>query len=279
MKTSTPPASLPIDRIKTAFVTITPELASEWMLRNTRNRRLSEHHVAKLAEEMRRGRWCANGDAIRWAGDLLIDGQHRLQACIRSGVAFTTLVITGLDEAVFQTIDVGKTRSNADTLSVEGYKNSRTLAAALNVVRRIRLGTVMISRQGMCNSEVITVLEANPGIEEQVQWAVGAKKDIMMMTTTSWAAALRYLFRQNGGDAADRFFELMLSGIGLQATDVIYMLRQRLLRNRTSNQRLEDLVVGALIIKAWNAWRSNRSVTQLKFTTMGDATEEFPTIQ
>lgn len=48
---------------------------------------------------MRNGNWKANGEAIKFSSTgRLLDGQHRLRACVKEQVPFTTLVIRGLED-------------------------------------------------------------------------------------------------------------------------------------------------------------------------------------
>ena len=118
--------------------TVTPERAAVLLKGNTHNRSVNANYVQTLAREMTEGRWKVNGDSIRMNGSTLIDGQHRLTACILSGQSFDTLVLTGLESDVFDTIDNGRKRTAGDVLSITGEKNATTMAAALSVVARYK---------------------------------------------------------------------------------------------------------------------------------------------
>lgn len=85
--------------------------AESWLRKNFSNRNLSKKHVAFLQSQMDRGEWVFAADPIRFAGNFerLIDGQHRLTAFIRSTMQdIRVLVVTGLDESVFDNMDTGK---------------------------------------------------------------------------------------------------------------------------------------------------------------------------
>jgi hypothetical protein len=85
----TPPAANGLPRRMRMMVT--PELAKQWLEANTHNRPLSEELVIAYMVDMLDGRWQYNGDAIRFDHTgRLIDGQHRLHACIEAGVPFET---------------------------------------------------------------------------------------------------------------------------------------------------------------------------------------------
>lgn len=117
--------------------TITPETASRFLQMNTGNRRLRKNHVDRLAESMARGEWKMNGDAIRIGYDgKLVDGQHRLSACVKSGIPFESIVVSGIKNDVFDTIDKGMKRQVADSLYVQGEVNTPMLAGAMDGSRR-----------------------------------------------------------------------------------------------------------------------------------------------
>ena len=116
-----------------SVVTVTPTLAKDWLSKNTRNRRLSEAMVSRYAQAITAGEWMLNGEPIKFSkSGALIDGQHRLNACIRAGVPFSTYVIRGLNEDVFATLDMGKNRRTPDLISIEGGKHVITVAAAIS---------------------------------------------------------------------------------------------------------------------------------------------------
>ena len=116
--------------MKTQVLTITPKKAQELLEGNKRNRPVRKSHVRQLAEEMKAGKWVVNGVPIIFNGKLLIDGQHRLMACIESDKPFDTLVVSDVAPNSFLTIDVGRKRTAADTLATRGEENYAALAAA-----------------------------------------------------------------------------------------------------------------------------------------------------
>lgn len=83
--------------MKTEVIEITPEVARVYLKQNTNNRNLIKRKLAQYAKDMKEGRWVLNGEPIQFddSGEL-INGQHRLNACIRSNSAFTTLVVFGV---------------------------------------------------------------------------------------------------------------------------------------------------------------------------------------
>lgn len=110
---------------------ITPLMAKEALSRNTVNRRISDSRVSMYADDMRRGEWQLNGEAIVFAEDgTLINGQHRLAAIVRSGCTVQMLVVKGVKDDV-SLFDRGRNRSQSDAISMEGVlASSYTVAMA-----------------------------------------------------------------------------------------------------------------------------------------------------
>ena len=101
--------------IRVAYETITPELAAEYLSHNVNNRRLRDATVSEYAAKMQAGAWVVNHQGIAFAADgRLQDGQHRLWAIVKSGVAVKMLVARGYPAAATTSMDVGKVRNAND---------------------------------------------------------------------------------------------------------------------------------------------------------------------
>lgn len=119
----------------THVVLVTPELAEKWLAdRNPNNRKISKAAVDRWVIEMKAGRWDADASDIKFArtGEL-IDGQHRLAACVKAGVAFPTTVRTGLSLDTKRRVDVGLRRNTSHTFQMEGVYEANNVAAAINL--------------------------------------------------------------------------------------------------------------------------------------------------
>jgi len=108
--------------MKIEIVDITPELAAEWLLKNTSNRPLRASTVAHYAGQMSRGKWQQTHQGICFdSHGNLIDGQHRLSAIVMAGVT-VRIMVTWLDTdvtAMGYLVDHGAKRSVSDILQVD----------------------------------------------------------------------------------------------------------------------------------------------------------------
>jgi len=118
--------------IESGVAEITPELAKEILeLGNHGNRPLKKAHIKMLTTSLKNNEWMLNGESITLSeSGRLLDGQHRLTACINSGKSFKTIVIKGIeDEAAFGTIDIGKPRSVTDLMDLQGLPKAPLFSA------------------------------------------------------------------------------------------------------------------------------------------------------
>lgn len=126
---------------------ITPEVAAHILENfNERNRNLTDSTVEAYARDMTSSRWKYNGEAIKFSNaGQLTNGQHRLKACVRSGVHLVTDVLVGMDPDSILAEDTGKSRSVADVIGIStGVKETLSvprLRSVRNVIqhRRTRL--------------------------------------------------------------------------------------------------------------------------------------------
>lgn len=110
------------NHINTEVITITPKMASNWLASyNNHNRSLRDGAVAKYAEDMANGMWRFTHQGIAfYATGELADGQHRLAAIVKAGVAVPMLVTRNLPVATAVVIDQNAPRKAHDAIRLGG---------------------------------------------------------------------------------------------------------------------------------------------------------------
>jgi hypothetical protein len=195
----------------TIVATITPQEAAETLsTKNFSNRPISASVVDKYEQEMKRGRWKLSGEPIIFGkSGRLLDGQHRLKACVAANVSFETVVVKGAEDHVFDVIDDGKTRTVGDVLAVHGHVNAATLAAGLRFVWDYASGAwrskgkraVIPTKQLMEK-----MLERHIGIKNSVKLFVTLRSRAGgMLLPPSLSVGLHYLFSLVDQEKADDF--------------------------------------------------------------------------
>jgi hypothetical protein len=254
---------------------ITPEIAASMLTTNVRNRPISRKHVTRLAEAMRRGDWELNGSTVKVAATgRLLDGQHRLSACVESGVAFDTLVVCGLPEETFSTIDqVSSGRKIADVLAIENGANMKNVAAALAVIYQFGTFHELPANDGPARDQFSVgvaraMLAKHPGVIDSV-----AASNVIPIWRNAQCAAVHYLFGMVDGELANDFADVMRNGSS-QIRRPFNVFREGLIRLRSSSATPNRRDAAARAIKAFNAERSGRRVGILTWRS----NEEFPQI-
>lgn len=259
---------------------ITPSVALRMLEKNSANRPRSDNHVKKLARLMLDGQWKFNGDAIRFNGDKLIDGQHRLTAVIESGVTIESVVIENLEDGVFDTIDQGKKRSLGDTLAVLGEPDYTNLATAITLVDAYYTGKLASNALSYraANVDAARLIREYPEARESIKLA--SKKRFKGMPRNVLAAAHCIISRVPDVDVqeADEFIVRVQTGLGLTSTDAEYHLRERLLQNAASPAKLPNRHLLGLCLKAWKLKMKGKPVKSFRLKLTGKGAEDFPTL-
>lgn len=102
-------------------VLVTPDLARQWLNRNTHNRPVLARAVDRFVADLTANAWVETHQGLAFSkGGALLDGQHRLHAIAKSGVAVVCWVCFGEDDKAFKQIDVGSSpRKNYQIIGLE----------------------------------------------------------------------------------------------------------------------------------------------------------------
>src|SRR5260370_421024 len=89
-----------------AIVTITPELAQEWLDRGGNNRKVTRRRIEAMTAAIQRGEWQLTGEAIKLDDEGRVrDGQNRLHAIGEAGIPVLSLVAPGVTRHAFDVMD------------------------------------------------------------------------------------------------------------------------------------------------------------------------------
>lgn len=260
------------------IVTITPDLARDWTLLNTRNRKVRYMTVERFARDMAAGNWVLNGESIKIAADgTVLDGQHRLYACIKAETPFQSVVIRGLPLEAQDTIDTGMARKFADQLTLRGEVNTAILGAIARWAYRWLHGVKMsgATDQDPTHNEMFALLEAEPRIREASTFAVAARTRFKSVNGTVWGMAW-LLFHGSDHLTAEVFLEKVLSGKDIGAGHPALAFRNRIWNAREAGERLTPYEQLAYLIIAWNAFKDDRPLKIVKFPNGKLTPKNFP---
>lgn len=238
---------------------ITPARAAEMLVRNVGNRPLRHSLVRRYAGDMSSGRWMFNGEPIIISSSgRVLDGQHRLQAVVKSQVSIMALVVYGVDDSAFSTIDTGKMRQGSDIVGILGAKQNRIVAAAIHLIVAYEKGSIGSFGWPRINNQAIAAeYPKRPGLEASAKLARPAHR---VVGSAGIPAAMHWMFFRANDSMADAFISALVSGAGLITGDPVLALRERLIAERSKKTRMKQGEVVALFIKAWNAYIAGKVV-------------------
>lgn len=246
--------------------TVTPKTAAKWLAKNTHNRHLRTRLVDRLARDMTAGKWQTNGDAIRFSEEgTLLDGQHRLTACVESGAKFTTVVIRGLDPETMHTVDQGAKRSGGDVLKLRGEQYANDLANALGWLWSMEQGQAYIRNSlKPTPDEMFEVLDRFPEVRPCVKAMRINAFNTIGRGRGMFAAFYTTIYRYDQ-ERADEFMQRVITGANAGGPgDPALTLRNRLINGRVNPKySMLSWVQLTMLAYAWRAFYSGAKLSRL----------------
>ena len=174
-------------------VNVTPELACEWLAKNTRNRQIRRGHVKFLADQMKAGKWRLTHQGVAFGADgAVLDGQHRLEAVVASGVSVPLMVFFSWDADVFGVLDKGINRTVRDDLK----SDSRLVEPATYLAKTMHRVTGRVSSTAV--RDILTALGDDLSAIRTAGPSVTRGR-----TTAPMVAAVALRYRQAGAEGRE----------------------------------------------------------------------------
>jgi len=257
--------------VEAIIKTVTPEMAKKWLdSLNQINRKISHLIVDRYANEMVAGRWIITNEGIGFNGDgKLIDGQHRLAACVKSNLSFNTVIVTGLNKTAQTVVNTGKQRYFQDVLSMRGHKNVIVLATVIrylyaykklspmreNTIRTYQNYELLYSFYKTLNEDEIS--------EAQNKMTCLYRKVNILSTTISTFAFI--IFAEVSKHHASDFFKKLYLGTDLTENDAILSLRNTLIEMKSDKVYWNNMQKIKAIFTTWNCYRLKKPLGKWNF--------------
>jgi len=254
---------------------ITPGVSAEWLAVNTHNRKHRPKLVEKYARDMQANQWQANGSTIVFSKDgVLLDGQHRLMACVKSGTPFVSIVVRGVDVDAMRTVDSGAARTAGDAFNLEGEVNANALAAAVRFSWLWGNHGAMWTRVAPTHQELAAFLARWPETRTAVAIARANKDNSVAVPTSALAAFALNALRATGDEDMVRSF---VSGIRTGSMDkehpTFVLFRLFVNWGQQKGVHRKPAAYLALIVKCWNDCMTGSRRKTYMFKSL---VEEFP---
>jgi hypothetical protein len=269
--------------LKFDVVTVTPELAAEWLNKNKKNRR--HNRANSYVTQMIRNMWGFSGQPIIFSDtDLLLDGGGRLNAVVKSGNPIAATIIYNVPESAFVLMDSIKSRTFKDVLEAshifDGEKE-RVVGRAASITKRLmewqseRYGShgSSTTRNGVANhQECLDFTEDNLSIIRECAKASvemsGAKREKLISKQDYFGSMMAYLIIFKGWDFTDvyRFFDELTSihsEVRIEGHPIV-TLRSYLRREYAKEMHITDEQRFHMFAKAWNDYCKGNEVFRFK---------------
>jgi hypothetical protein len=116
-------------------VMVTPQMAEEWLGLNHNNRNVTGPRVDLFVRLIRECKWCLTHQGVAFYSDGdLADGQTRLTAIAKSGLAVWMFVTRGLPRDSIHAIDGGRPRNVRDVLHFLGMPLTTNHVAVVRIL-------------------------------------------------------------------------------------------------------------------------------------------------
>jgi len=263
--------------MKTEILSVTPEMAEKFLRKNKSNRIISKERVSLYSSIMLKGEWELNGEALIFdKEDNLLNGQHRLSAVIKANCNVEFLIVSGVHNSAFKTIDSGKSRNAQDVFRIDGILNSSTVAGGVSRYLKLVRGINSIDQSkiyaNISNKDILDEYTENSELYQNLFHRSSSfyRTNHRILTKSDYIGFYRLFQTKYNTDVIDRFFDSIEQGVGICG-----ILKNRLLSDVISKRKATSAEKTAIIIKAFNHFNSGKEVKLLKYSI----TEKFPTIQ
>jgi hypothetical protein len=211
-------------------------------------------------------RYIHTGVAFDWNG-VLQDGQQRLIAIERAGIAAEVMISAGMDPANFPVIDTGRKRTAAQALTRAGATVNPTLGAAtlrlIWLFQLFREGMLAQRKDRLRNQGVVDLYSRCE--QDLLGEAVRLAYRLRVSTTvspTGPAAAFYVLLTLPDESGKSTATEAHQAEVYRYAEDLIagsdgptkVANRYLLLAGKGNHKKIDATTAMAIVMKGWNAW-------------------------
>lgn len=216
-------------KLKTMWMIVTPDLAKEWLdTRNINNRSISPSKVTQYAKDMQQGNWALTHQGVAFYEDgTLADGQHRLAACVKTGIALETQISYGVVRLAGFGIDCHRARSTRDQIRISNL--SDWVGTMEQAIAKLLGKLNGYAFRSMSVHEIVAFCDDN---REAIEVSVSAIKSKMKnISIAPVYAAMACAQPHVGTETINRFGKVLITGVpmDLEVDVPILRLRDRLM--------------------------------------------------
>jgi hypothetical protein len=262
---------IPNTGLSHGMIELTPTLAAQYLADKAQNRKISDRTVDKYSGTFTEAT-CIYQPLVFDENGRLIDGQHRCQSVVNSGVTIRITVIAGVPASAWDDMDGGIPRSLSNVLQAMNETNSSTMAAIIGAYFSYKNGFSRGVAVGVPRQDAIAFFEKEKdGLRKATEWII-ARKSLAKIVPPSMAG-LVYFLTLSCSERLDEFWNKLETGVGIKSkTDPTSMLRNSLMNDHRGIRKMRRDIKLAYLIKAANAALANEQLKVLRWASG----EDFP---
>jgi hypothetical protein len=252
----------------TKRILVTPEQAGRWLEEsNTHNRVIRPGVVKRYAEAMAAGKWLDTHQGIAFDDrGVLVDGQHRLLAVVRAGVAVWMNITYGVPLENQIVVDDPAVRSQADAIKLAGHADLTNGHVA--VARRMKDGAAVGPKPDKQDMRDF-IDKYFDGIDFAVRCFPTRARSLTPAPVLAAVGRAFYHVDGDGRARLRRFAEVLLNGLMEPGDEAAVLLRNWLLsRDGGFGGAMQGLIFQKAT-RAAKAFLDGERMTKL-YTTKGD---------
>lgn len=271
-KTKTKELNLITKDLNCNVVLMNPSLAEKILSLNKKNRNVSESNLSSTVHKMKNGKWHENGESIIIGSDgVLKDGQHRLEATIKSNHVWRAVLVTGVSPLVMSSIDTGKNRSASDVLAINGYTNAALKASVSKMILAGRYSDDSMSRMKIDNQDILHYVSLNDKYLNNLILSVFGsytKQNVKIFNPTFLSFILHTISGNIDIEPIHISFIKSLCGLSVSEGSATYWLRSTIIRNKNKGASMPKRWIYNAVVKSWNLYKDgDLPVSYLKVST------------
>ena len=243
---------------------ISPEKATELLKKNINNYyTMKQSEVDRLVVDILSKNWLTTGTPIQFdVNGILIDGQTRLSAIVKSGVSIPIVVVNNVPPAAKYVLDGGHKRS-FDQRVKNDEDHPTLLGSTLRMLHAWIYKKNSIGHSRVASTpELLDLLSKHPGVRDSV--ASYSKQMPVNVISKTIAAFCHYVLNKISPEQAEEFLQKLITGSGLDESSPILVLRNLLINSKSLGITIDNRAKISFIFKTWNAFRSNKKITKGK---------------
>lgn len=245
------------------IITIGKSLAEEMLeARDGKNRSVYKILVNRYSKSILRGEWTLTDQGIGFSKDgLLLNGQHRLLAVMKAEREIRSVVVYGLDKKARDNVDIGRARTDGDSLSMLGFTNYDVCSGSIGYI----LGyTYSVLRQDAKHKTTK---------DERLDFAIHFKEHLcksaeigklcnkhFCVVSPSQACALYFCAYIVNKESADEFVEKMFLPTEANRGEFFENARNAMTKIKTSKgSHNSPTVIAAFLSRAWRDFLNGKN--------------------